>query len=126
MLFGELGECFAVGMVLENQPRRGVVGARRHADLDALGSALGLVLEARRLNRVGAGADETKASLFDRTDELFVLRHEAIARENVIVAVDLRDLDDLLDALRALFFASAGVVRNRVNARRVQASKLWG
>ena len=54
MLLGELGECFAVGMVPENQPRRGVVGARRHADVDALGGALGLVLEARRLNRVAS------------------------------------------------------------------------
>ena len=50
-------------------------------------------------------AHEPEAGSLDRRDELGVLGHEAVAGEDVRVAVSLGDLDDLADALRLLFLA---------------------
>jgi hypothetical protein len=124
VLLGELGQRFSVWMLSQQKPGGRVVDSRRDTDIHPLGRALGLILEASGLHGVRARADEAKARLFDRTDELFVLRHEAVAREDVIVPVVFRDPNDFGDALGPLFLARARVVGNRVNSGRVQSPEL--
>ena len=78
--------------------------------------ALGLVLEAGAAHGAAAGTDEREAGHLDGLHQLLVLGHEAVAGEDRVVAVVLRDRDDLADALRALLLGGARVVRHAVHA----------
>ena len=77
----------AVGVLAQQRAHGGVVhaGRDRHVVLDR--RALGLVLRAGRGLRVRARADEAQAGLLERAHEVRVLGHEAVAGEDVVVAV---------------------------------------
>src|SRR5690606_13177141 len=54
--------------------------------------------------------------LFHRLHHFLVFGHEAVAREDGVVAVLLGDLDDLANTLHALLFGGAAIVGHAVHA----------
>ena len=108
--------CLRVGCLATQGAGGDVVDAGGDADLHLQRGALGLVLLAgARLGR-RVRADELEAGLLDGGHELLVLGHEAVAGEDRVVAVVLRDLDDLVHPLDPLLLGGAGVVGHPVDA----------
>jgi hypothetical protein len=97
-------------VLTEHRAHGAVVDAGRDGDVRLERGALGFVLLAGRALREAAGAHERQARVLDAADELFVLGHEAVAREDVVVAVCLADARDLVHPLDALFLRRARVV----------------
>src|SRR5690606_7576214 len=89
----------------------------RYADIER--GAFGFILQTGGAHGVRARTDELEAGLLHRPHHFLVLGHEAVARENAVVAVFLRDLDDLANALDAFFLARAGVIGHAVHATRI-------
>jgi hypothetical protein len=102
-------------VLAQEQARRRVVDARRHGHALAQRRALGLVLLAGGRLHSRARADEDDARALERAREGLVLRHEAVAREDVRVAVPLAEPDDLREPLLALGLRRAAVVAHAVN-----------
>jgi hypothetical protein len=112
---GERREARLVLRPREQRQRADVVDPRRDRVAELARELLGLVLGARAARDARRRADEAQPRLLDRLDELGVLGHEAVAREDVRVAVVPGDGDDLADALALLFLAGAHVVGNAVH-----------
>ena len=100
------------------------VDAGRDGDALAQRRALGLVLLSCGGLHARARADEDDAGLLERAREFLVLRHEAVAGEDVRVAVCATDRDDLAHALVALVLGRAAVVAHAMHAIGPQASQL--
>jgi hypothetical protein len=67
-----------------------------------------------------------EARVLERAHEVHVLGHEAVAREDVLVAVLAADADHLRHALLTLFLGGARVVRDGVDVLGVQHAQLGG
>jgi len=121
---GELDERSSIGVFAEKGARRDVVDAGGDGDMVLDGGAFGLVLGAGGALRVRAGADEDEPGFLEQADELGILGHEAVAGEDVAIAVAPADLDHLLDALEALVLGGAAVVGHRVHVFGVHHAQL--
>jgi hypothetical protein len=131
------GEVEAVlcGQRLEGLPVRGSLEQRLGGDVvDAgddrvsqlAGQALRLVLRTGAPHDRGARTHEAQARRLDRLDELGVLGHEPVAREDVGVAVLERDRDDLADPLLLLLLPHTHVVGDAVHVGGVREAPQLG
>jgi hypothetical protein len=125
VLLRERLERLAIRRALEESARADVVDARDHRVAERARELLGLVLRAGLAHHARRRTHEPDARLLDRRDERGVLGHEAVAREDVGVAVRDCDLDDLADPLLLLRLPDAHVVGHAVHVlREAEAAQL--
>ena len=115
VLGGERLQRLAVRHAVDERQGGHVVDAGDDRVAERAGELLRLVLGAGAAQDRRGGADEAKARGLDGFDEVRVLGHEAVAGEDVGVAVALADRDDLADPLELLLLARAHVVRDAMD-----------